>query len=85
VTDDELDPDVAWCLEAMAAQIPETGLIPFSQARPVLPEVRGVCLSCGDPLPEGAPTRCRPCAAAAESAVRRVEERRKPPAEGAAS
>ena len=54
------DPEVAWRVEAMRAQVP-----PFSRIIPIL-QVRtdtapGTCLSCGVPA---ADARCEPCIAA---------------------
>ncbi len=60
-------PAVRWRTETMRARLPAGGALPFLTARPVAGGAGG-CPSCGEPIqprPDGAPTRCRPCAHAA--------------------
>ena len=61
------DPAVVWRVEAMRAQLPAAGPLPFLVARSA-PHCRGVCLSCGETLAQGADHgtfRCVPCVRAA--------------------
>ena len=68
---------VTWRVEAMRPQAPRTGAIPFLLARP---EARtaplGVCMSCGDPIPQGRRLRCVPCVRAVEQVLNEVREGR---------
>jgi hypothetical protein len=64
------DPDLAWRIAAMRAQIPQTGPIRFLSARPdalVACDAEGKCPSCGDPLPaiRTQRFRCTACTRAA--------------------
>ncbi len=57
---------IKWRVEAMRAQIPAAGGIPFLVAVPDIPGAAGVCLSCGDPIElVGYVQRCRLCTCAA--------------------
>ena len=70
--------DVAWRAEAMRAQVPERGPLPFLAARDVVP-TPGLCRSCGDPMSEDRVARCAPCAQAAWLALHEVWEGLDPP------
>src|SRR5262245_34445226 len=52
------DPEVAWRLEAMLKQVPETGPVRDLIARQA-PIQLGTCFSCGDPLKGNQRYRCR--------------------------
>jgi hypothetical protein len=71
-----LDAALAWRVDAMRAQIPPRGPIPFLVARLDLatPHTPDHCRSCGDPLDEGRRYRCAPCQEAAWLALNEVRE-----------
>ncbi len=66
----EEDAAVSWRMEAMRAQIPTAGAIPFLVARPGVPPAAGVCLSCGESFELlGYVPRCRLCTEAVTYAL----------------
>ena len=60
-----LDPEVAWRVVVMRAQVTNAAALPFLVARPSNDAQTGnACVSCGDALPEAprlGPGRCRSC------------------------
>ena len=71
------DDEVAWRIEAMRPQVPRRGTIPSLLARPEAKHApRGMCVTCGDPLPPDRPTRCAPCVRAVERLLNEIREGR---------
>src|SRR5437867_5064291 len=70
----ELDPDVAWRVEAMRPQVPPPpAAIPVLMARPDVTGAVGCCMSCSDSLPtvpEIGTGVCDPCRVAASLVMR---------------
>ncbi len=72
MTEPMIDPEVAWRVAVMRAQMPEGSRpIPFLVARPGIIPPAGRCVSCGEPVPELAawPGRCVACRQAAQIVV----------------
>ena len=65
---------IAWRVDAMRDQVPESGCIPFLVARPGVPSADGRCWSCGDPLATRQRYRCRLCVAAVEKTLVEARE-----------
>jgi hypothetical protein len=63
------DAEVACRVQAMLAQIPDNGPIPFLVAREAVEPQAGCCLSCGESLGTGDRYRCTPCGRAANLAL----------------
>ena len=69
--------EVAWRIEAMRPQVPNSGAIPVLLAQPdARTAPRGTCVSCGDPLAGDRRIRCAPCVAAVERLLNEVREGR---------
>lgn len=63
------EPEIAWRVEAMLPQIPDTGAIPFLVARGEIEPQAGCCLSCGEESKPGETWRCAACVRAANLAL----------------
>jgi len=64
-----IDEDVAWRVEAMLPQIPDSGPIPFLVARQTEERRSNCCHSCGDSIEGYSGYRCGPCSRATNQAI----------------
>ena len=67
------DAEVAWRIAAMRPRVPHRGAIPVLVAREVV-STSGNCVSCGEPLHEGAAFRCVSCTRAAWVVLHEIRE-----------
>ncbi len=63
------DPDISWRVEAMLAQIPDSGPFPFLTASQGVETGPNCCHSCGDFLKDGPGYICGPCSRAKNLAL----------------
>ena len=84
--EEEAQAEIGWRAAALRPQVPPSGPIPFLVARDgVYTDEEGRCLSCGDPLEDGAQYRCRWCVRAILLVLNEVREGVVPPPPGTSS